>query len=127
VQALKHPARFLAIFAIVLSAALLGNAGTAAAANPLLCFDGTTDTAAARAASAGVDIARGSHGNTTEARDASVRVATAGGLDDVTVETHRSGTQVQVVVSGRAPLMLDLGLARIIEQASAPLERATQP
>jgi hypothetical protein len=46
VQALKHPARFLAILAIVLSAALLGNAGTAAAAaNPLLCFDGTTDTA----------------------------------------------------------------------------------
>jgi len=46
VQALKHPARFLAILAIVLSAALLGNSGTAAAAaNPLLCFDGTTDTA----------------------------------------------------------------------------------
>jgi len=45
VQALRHPARFLAILAIVLSAALLGNAGTAAAANPLLCFDGTTDTA----------------------------------------------------------------------------------
>ncbi|HEY8829852.1 MAG TPA: hypothetical protein VIM83_04555, partial [Candidatus Limnocylindria bacterium] len=44
-QALRHPARFLAILAIVLSAALLGNAGTAAAANPLLCFDGTTDTA----------------------------------------------------------------------------------
>lgn len=44
-QALKHPARFVAILAIVLSAALLGNAGTAAAANPLLCFDGTTDTA----------------------------------------------------------------------------------
>ncbi len=45
VQALRHPARFLSIFALVLSAALLGNAGTAAAANPLLCFDGTTDTA----------------------------------------------------------------------------------
>ena len=44
-QALRHPARFLAILAIVLSAALLGTAGTAAAANPLLCFDGTTDTA----------------------------------------------------------------------------------
>lgn len=28
-----------------MSAALVGNAGTAAAANPLLCFDGTTDTA----------------------------------------------------------------------------------
>ena len=38
-----RPIRFLGIFALVLSAALLGNAGTAAAANPLLCFSGTTD------------------------------------------------------------------------------------
>jgi hypothetical protein len=46
VKALKHATtRFLGIFALVLSAALLGNAGPAAAANPLLCFDGTTDTA----------------------------------------------------------------------------------
>jgi len=43
VQSLKHPFRFISIFALVLSAALLGNGGTAAAANPLLCFDGTTD------------------------------------------------------------------------------------
>lgn len=84
-------------------------------------------TVAARAAAAGVDIARGSYGSTADARDKSIRLANAGGLDDVTVETHRSGTQVQVIVSGRAPLMLDLGLARITEQAAAPLERATQP
>jgi hypothetical protein len=43
VQVVKRPARFLGIFALVLSAALLGTAGTAAAANPLLCFSGTTD------------------------------------------------------------------------------------
>jgi len=43
VQSLKHPFRFITIFALVLSAALLGNGGTAAAANPLLCFSGTTD------------------------------------------------------------------------------------
>ena len=42
-RSLKHPFRFLTIFALVLSAALLGNGGTAAAANPLLCFSGTTD------------------------------------------------------------------------------------
>ncbi len=36
----KQPVRFLSIFALVLSAVLLGNGGTAAAANPLLCFDG---------------------------------------------------------------------------------------
>ncbi|MDP9281366.1 MAG: hypothetical protein M3P38_04630 [Chloroflexota bacterium] len=39
----KQPVRFLSIFAFVLSAVLLGNGGTAAAANPLLCFSGTTD------------------------------------------------------------------------------------
>ena len=42
-RSLKHPFRFLTIIALVLSAALLGNGGTAAAANPLLCFSGTTD------------------------------------------------------------------------------------
>jgi len=43
VNVLKQPIRFLSIFAFVLSAVLLGNGGTAAAANPLLCFSGTTD------------------------------------------------------------------------------------
>ncbi len=42
-RALRHPARFLSIVALVLSAALLGNAGPAAAANPLLCFDGPSE------------------------------------------------------------------------------------
>ena len=42
-KVVKQPIRFLSIFAFVLSAVLLGNGGTAAAANPLLCFDGTTD------------------------------------------------------------------------------------
>jgi hypothetical protein len=35
--------RFLGIFALVLSALSLGSAGPAAAANPLLCFDGPSD------------------------------------------------------------------------------------
>jgi hypothetical protein len=43
VHSLKHPVRFISIFALVLSAVLLGNGGTAVAANPLLCFSGTTD------------------------------------------------------------------------------------
>jgi hypothetical protein len=43
VKLFKQPVRFLSIFAFVLSAVLLGNVGTAAAANPLLCFSGTTD------------------------------------------------------------------------------------
>src|SRR6185503_14863954 len=40
---LKRPLRLISIFAFVFSASLLGSGGTAAAANPLLCFDGTTD------------------------------------------------------------------------------------
>jgi hypothetical protein len=43
VHGLRHPIRFLSILALVLSASLLGGSGTAAAANPLLCFSGTTD------------------------------------------------------------------------------------
>ena len=39
VNILRQPIRFLSIFAFVLSAVLLGNGGTAAAANPLLCFE----------------------------------------------------------------------------------------
>lgn len=42
-HALKHPIRFISVFALVLSAVFLGNAGTAAAANPLLCFDGPSE------------------------------------------------------------------------------------
>lgn len=42
-HALKHPIRFLSIFTLVLSAAFFGNAGTAVAANPLLCFDGPSE------------------------------------------------------------------------------------
>jgi hypothetical protein len=38
-HALNHPIRFMSVFALVLSAVFLGNAGTAAAANPLLCFE----------------------------------------------------------------------------------------
>ena len=45
-QVLRKPIGFLSVFALVLSAVLLGNGGSATAANPLLCFSGTTDTAA---------------------------------------------------------------------------------
>ncbi len=84
-------------------------------------------TVAARAAAAGADIARGSYGSAAQGRETAARLASAGGLSDVTVDARRGGTQVEVVVNGRAPLMLDLGLATITEQASAPVERATRP
>ena len=84
-------------------------------------------TVAEHAAAAAVDIARGSYGSAAEAQDRAVRLATAGGLSDVNVDVRLSGGRAEVVVSGRAPMMLDLGLARIAEHASAPLERVTQP
>ena len=40
---LRHPIRFLTILTLVLSAALLGSGSPAAAANPLLCFDGPSE------------------------------------------------------------------------------------
>jgi len=43
VRALRHSARFVSIFALVLVVAILGSGSTAVAANPLLCFSGTTD------------------------------------------------------------------------------------
>src|SRR5207244_4148809 len=48
VQLFRTITRSLGILAVLSAAVLLGNAGPAAAsngANPLLCFDGTTDTA----------------------------------------------------------------------------------
>jgi hypothetical protein len=43
VLSLTRAFRFVSIFALVLSASLIGSGGTAAAANPLLCFDGPSD------------------------------------------------------------------------------------
>jgi hypothetical protein len=82
---------------------------------------------AGHAAAAGVDIARGSYGSVDEARATATALATAGGLHDVTVQARRAGGNAEVVVSGSAPLMLDLGLARITEHATSPLEKVTRP
>ena len=84
-------------------------------------------TVAARAAAAGVDLARGSQGSTSAARDRSTRLAGLGGLTDVEVEVERTAGRVAVTVSGRAPVMLDLGLARVRERAAAPVERMSRP
>jgi hypothetical protein len=56
VNILKQPIRFLSIFAFVLSAVLLGNGGTAAAANPLLCFSGGNGTCTLNAAGTGATL-----------------------------------------------------------------------
>lgn len=50
-------------------------------------------------------------------------VARAGGLGGVVVRVSRSPTEVTVEVSGRRPVLVDLGVAHVTERASAPLER----
>lgn len=82
---------------------------------------------AERAATAVVDVARGSDGTSGSAEELGNDLARSGGLTEVSVTVVRSPTQVLVRVSGRAPLLLDLGLAGISETAAAPLERVTVP
>lgn len=82
---------------------------------------------AVRAANAGADVARGSYGTSDEAVNRATSLAAAGGLLDVTVAVRQEADRVQVVVNARAPLFFDVGLGRLSETASAPLERATQP
>lgn len=82
---------------------------------------------AVRAADAAVDVARGSYGQPAEARDRANKLATAGGLRRVQVSVSRGADRVSVTVSAATPTILDLGLGRISETASAPVERVTQP
>lgn len=82
---------------------------------------------AERAAIAAVDEARGSQGSPDTAREVAVGLADAAGLQHVVVAVTRSGTRVDATVSAEAPSILELGLGRVREQASAPLERVTPP
>ena len=82
---------------------------------------------AQRAATSAVDIARGSYGTAADARHLAETIARSGGLEHVSVRVQRTGTTASADVSGNAPMIFDLGLGRITETATAPLERATPP
>lgn len=82
---------------------------------------------AQRAASAATDVARGTYGDATEARRLADDLARAGGLKDVAVDLTQGAQVVSVSVSAAAPTMIDVGLERIRESASAPRERVTRP
>lgn len=80
-----------------------------------------------RAAVAAVDEARGTYGTTEAAREVAEALTAAGGLSEVDVQVSRGAAQVDVVVTARAPLILDVGLGRLRETASAPRERVSTP
>jgi Flp pilus assembly protein TadG len=82
---------------------------------------------AERAAIAAVDEARGSRGTVGQAEQLGADLARAGGLEDVTLEVSRDATSVTATLTARAAVLLDLGLGRVNETASAPLERVTPP
>ena len=82
---------------------------------------------AQRAATAAVDVARGSYGSAADAQHLAANIAASAGLRDVSVRVQRSGTTVTADISATAPMIFDLRLGRISETASAPLERVTAP
>lgn len=51
-------------------------------------------------------------------------IAAAGGLTGVSVAVARGPQQVDVVVTGAIPVIVDLGMGHVTHHASAPLERA---
>jgi Flp pilus assembly protein TadG len=82
---------------------------------------------AQRAATAAVDAARGSYGAVADAEHLAETIAGAGGLKDISVRVHRTGTTVSANVHGYAPMIFDLDLGWINETATAPLERVSKP
>ncbi len=82
---------------------------------------------AQRAATAAVDVARGSYGTAGEGEQRARDLAAAAGLTDVVVRVDRGPQVVTADVSAHATLVLDLGLGTIEETASAPRERVSVP
>ena len=82
---------------------------------------------AQRAATAAVDLARGSYGSVADAQHLATNIANSGGLENISVRVQRTGTTVNAAVSATAPMIFDLRLGRINETATAPLERVTPP
>jgi Flp pilus assembly protein TadG len=82
---------------------------------------------AQRAATAAVDVARGSFGSAADAEHLGESIASSGGLKSISVRVQRTGTTVTADVTAYPPMIFDLDLGRINETAVAPLERVTQP
>ncbi len=81
----------------------------------------------AEAADAAADVARSYGGADQAAQRVADHVAAVGGLQHVTVTLVRSATTLQVTVTGRPPVMFDLGLGAVSATATAPVERMSRP
>ena len=81
---------------------------------------------AAEAAHAAADVARSYQGDPTRARQVADKITAVGGLQDVSVQIARHDRTVSVTLTGRAPVLLDLGLATVSGAATAPVERVTE-
>jgi Flp pilus assembly protein TadG len=82
---------------------------------------------AQRAATAGVDVARGTYGTAGEGEQRARDLAAAAGLHNVVVHVERGPQRVTADVSASATLVLDLGLGTVEETASGPRERVSTP
>lgn len=78
----------------------------------------------AAAAATAADLSTLEQAAPAAAREAAIDVAASGGVEAVDVDVSRGPRDVEVVVTGRAPLIIDLGLGTIRATATAPLEVA---
>ncbi|WP_277873020.1 TadE/TadG family type IV pilus assembly protein [Raineyella fluvialis] len=76
------------------------------------------------AAATAVDLLSVEDASIASSEAAALRVARSGGVEAVSVTAHRGARQVDVVVRGTAPLVVDLGLSSLEVTASAPRELA---
>ncbi|MFT3860023.1 TadE/TadG family type IV pilus assembly protein [Micropruina sp.] len=81
-------------------------------------------TVAGQAAGAAAEQVAWSRGSDGDAVAMGRRIAGAGGLQDATVRIERSAGTVRVTVSGRAAMIIDLGMGTVTEFALMPLEQA---
>lgn len=51
-------------------------------------------------------------------------IAAAGGVGNVSIDVARTAHRVDVEVTGTVPVLIDLGMSRVSQRASAPVERA---
>ncbi|GAB3917286.1 hypothetical protein GCM10011575_32090 [Microlunatus endophyticus] len=82
---------------------------------------------AAEAVTAAADVARSYDGDPSAATQAARRIAVVGGLTDVRLTVSQQPRSVSVTMVAKPPVIFDLGLGRITETATAPVERVTTP